>query len=63
VSEEQGVVIARVHRELIWVKTDRGVTTTLRVTPEVGAKLDLGQRATVSFDERGRPTGVTAVKR
>jgi hypothetical protein len=61
VSEEQGVVIARVHRESIWIKTDRGVTTTLRVDPEVGAKLDLGQRATVSFDEHGRPTGIRAV--
>jgi hypothetical protein len=63
VSEEQGVVIARAQRELIWVRTDRGVTAVVRVRPELGAELDLCQRVTVSVDEHGRPAGVAAVKR
>lgn len=61
VAEEEGVVIGRVHRELIWVKADRGFTVTLRVAPELGAQLDIGQRAAVTFDESGRPSGVRTV--
>lgn len=60
-AEEQGVVIGRVHGELILIKTDRGVTRSLRVRPEVGAKLHLGQRASVSLDAAGRPSAVVAI--
>jgi hypothetical protein len=62
-SEEQGVVIARAQRELIWIRTDRGLTAMVRVLPELGGELDLCQPVTISVDENGRPTGVTAVKR
>jgi hypothetical protein len=62
-SEEHGLVIARAQRELIWIRTDRGLTAVVRVLPELGGELDLCQRVTVSVDEHRRPTGVTAVKR
>ena len=59
--DEYGVVVGRVHGQLISIKTDQGDTRTVRVLPDLGARLELGQRAKVTVNETGRATGVSPV--
>jgi hypothetical protein len=59
--EEHGVVMGRVYRGLIWIKTDSGHTTAMRLRPDLGSDVFVGQRARVTFDQHQRPISVALV--
>jgi len=58
-----GVVVGRISMEQISVRTDHGTTMSLRVHPDVAARLDLGSRAVIELDQSGRAESIRPARR